>query len=303
MRAARGFIVFSLVALGACNQTPTEITPLARSIGAVDAVLLQVTSLAPLQADIEGVYHLWSLGERNRSDLLGAFLVDTGGQIVDENGAPKNDFTGDGIEIRDTLGLLITIEQPGASPSTPRGMQILAGTFVEGVAELTVPISPAIRDASGSLRVFTPTDGVGNNEGSGVWMQQADGSPSLSIPDTTAALQYETFIDIGGLSLPVGRFEVADAADTVNPFSEGLFPAPGRPGEDLLRNAPEGFVFPANLSGARVTISLEGRTNDFARQSQLIVLEVILPGGLIGGEQIRFVNRAASFPTGKAILY
>ena len=297
-------VAFCLVALGACTQTPTEITPLPRAIGEVAAVLLQVTSLAPLQADTEGVYYLWSLQERNQSAPLGSFFVDAGGQIVDENGVPKREFTADDFSIRKTLGLLITIEQPGAAPSNPTGMQILSGTFIEGVADLTVPISSAIREASGSLRVFTPTDGVDNNESSGVWMQQADGSPSLTIPDTSAALLYETFIDVGAQFLPVGRFDTADEADTVNQFSEELFPAPDRPGEDLLRNAPEGLVFPIDLSGARVTISLEGRgASDFARQSQLIVLEVILPGGLIGGEQIHFVNRTVSFPTGKAVLY
>ena len=76
-------------------------------------------------------------------------------------------------------------------------MQIISGTFIDRVAELTVPISSSITSASGTLRVFTPTDGPDTNENSGVWMVDAAGEPSLNMPDTSAALQYETFIEIG----------------------------------------------------------------------------------------------------------
>jgi len=299
----RSSLGVALLLATSCNQTPTEITPLPRAIGEVESVLLQVDNLAPLDTATQGVYFLWALLERNQAESLGPFFIDESGQIVDDTGAVKSQFTSDGFSIRRTLGLLITIELPGTSPGSPSGMQILSGTFVDGVADLTVPISRDIRNAAGSLRVFTPTDGPDTNETSGFWMQDRNGDPSLDTPDTTAALVYETFIDISGRSLPVGRFEVPDAADDVNQYSEELFPAPERPGEDLLRNAPEGLSFPTDISGARVTISLEGRRNDFVQRSQLVVLEAILPLGLRGGEQIAFVNRTDSFPTGKGVLF
>lgn len=301
--ASRLVIVALVASLSACSQTPTEVTPLTRAIGEIRSVLLQVSNLEPLDPAIGGTYHFWALGSRNQANLLGAFFVQAGGGIVDSAGVPIEEFSSDSFSINSTLGLLITIEPPGQTPTRPAGSQVMSGTVIDGVADLTVPISPEILTARGSVRVFTPSDGPNTNETSGLWMQLADGSPSLEIPDTTAALQFETFIEINGVSVSLGRFEAADQADTVNRFNSELFPLPERPGEDLLTAAPEGLSFPIDISGARVTISLEGRIGDFARQGQFIVFEAILPLGLVGGEQIPFTNLAASFPFGKAVLF
>ena len=301
----RSLFALSLILVGACNQTPTEITPLPRALGEVEAVRVNMSSLAPLDQATEGSYILWGLGERNQTTRLGEFFIDrTSGAVVDANGAPLDTFSSTDVALRTLQGILVTIE---ANPSTdsPTGMQLISGTFVDRVAALTVPISSDITSASGSLRVFTPTDGPRNNENAGVWMVDAAGAPSLSMPDTTAALQFETFIDVGGQNLNVGRFDVVDNRDDFCRFCASIpaFPQPERPGDDLLLNPPSGLVFPIDLSGATVRISLEGRFNDFAQQSQLIVLEAVLPSGLVGGEIVAFANLAASFPSGQAVLY
>ncbi len=287
----------------ACNQTPTEITALPRAVGEIDAVWLQLSGLKPLDPATEGVYHLWAIGQRNRSNSLGAFFINASGQITDANGVPRTQFPANGFSLQNTRSLLITIEASADAPNSPAGTQILTGTFVDGVANLSVPISTNIRNAAGSVRIFTPTDGPDTNENSGFWFQDANGDPSLDLPDTTAALSYEVFVEVGGMTIPVGRFERPDTADDNNRFSSTAFPAPERPGEDLLVNPPEGLTFPLDLSGARITISLEGRFNDSPQRSQLIVLEVVLPAGVAGGEQIAMVNRTDSFPSGKALLY
>lgn len=293
-----------LIGLAACGDTPTQITPLPRAVGEVQGVLLQVDSLEPLDPATQGIYYVWALRERNQAERLGSFFIDAAGQIVDEAGAPITRFTSEEFEVRRTLRLLITIEIPGEPPESPSGMQILTGTFIDGVATLVVPISTAITEASGSLRVFTPTDGPATNEASGLWMVDAAGEPTLSIPDSTGALTYETFIELGGQTINLGRFEVGDETDDNNRFSAEQFDPPAAPGEDLLLNAPEGLTFPTDLSGARVTVSLEGRVNDFISRSQLIVLDATLPAGLQGGEIVPFVNRAAvTFPVGKAVLF
>lgn len=298
----RSLLILGLVLVGACNQTPTETTPLVRALGEVEAVRINMEGLAPLT---EGTYILWGLGERNQAGRLGEFFVDpTTGEVVDANGAPLDAFTTDDITLRTLQGILVTIEvNPGTE--TPTGMQVISGTFIDRVAALTVPISSGITSATGSLRVFTPTDGPDTNENSGFWMVDDAGEPSLDMSDTSAALQYETFIEIGGQNINVGRFDVVNRRDDFCRFCADFeeFPQPERPGDDLLLNAPGGLLFPIDISGGIVRISLEGRVNDFAQQSQLIVLEAVLPFGLIGGEIIGFTNLTASFPTGQAVLF
>lgn len=252
----------------------------------------------------QGVYMLWGLGERNEARLLSPFYIDESGAVVDVNGVPIDTFTTDEVAMRTLQGILVTIEL-GAESESPTGMQVISGTFIDRVADLTVPISSDITSANGTLRVYTPTDGPATNENSGFWMVDALGEPSLNMPDTTAALQYETFIEIGGQNLNLGRFDLVDREDDVCRFCAEIeeFPQPERPGDDLLQNPPDGLVFPTDISGAIVRISLEGRVNDFVQQSQLIVLEAFLPSGLVGEEIVGFTNLAASFPTGQAVLY
>ena len=294
-------LIAALAATIGCGGTPTEVTALPRAVGEVDGVLLRAEGLAPLTG-LEGRYHAWALLERSRTESLGPFLVDEVGTIVDADGNPIESFTSDAFNIRETLGILITIESPTRGGDSPGGFQLLSGVFIDGVAELTVPIDSAIREATGSLRVFTPTDGPDSNENAGVWAVNADGSPALDLPDTTGALLYETFVDIDGQSLTLGRFDLADRADTICRFCGDLDP-PAGPGDDLLFNPPAGLLFPADLSGARVTISLESRVDDVATRSQLVILEAVLPLGLRGGEQVAMINRAGNFPTATAVLY
>ena len=296
-------VVWALL-LPACNQTPTEITPLPRAIGEVEAILVNLTSLQPLDPATEGIYYLWALLERNESESLGAFNIGAGGQMVDTTGATVREFRSDQFPLRETLGMLVTIETYDAdAPEAPSGMQMLSGTFIEGVATLTVPISSAITSANGSLRIFTPTDGPQTNETSGFWMVDGNGAPSISLPDTTAALVYETFVDINGSSLAVGRFDRADQADDFCRFCDDVTLAPERPGDDLLTNAPAGLAFPTSLAGARITVSLEGRTGVIRTRSQLVVLEGFVPIGVTPGATVPLINRANSFPFGKAVLF
>jgi hypothetical protein len=303
---AASLLAVAAALIGGCNQTPTEITPLPRALGEVTAVNVILDGLVPLEAALTGTYVIWGLADRSQATKLGIFYVDpVNGDIVDEGGNPIASFTSDDVALRKLQGILVTIEVDPQGVEGPTGMQVLSGTFIDRVASLTVPISTGIVSASGNLRVYTPTDGPDTNENSGVWMVDLAGEPSLSMPDTTAALQYETFIEVRGQNLNLGRFDLVNTRDDFCRFCASFeeFPQPLRPGDDLLLNAPDGLVFPIDLSGATVRISLEGRVSDFVTQSQLIVLEAVLPSGLRGDEIVGFTNLAANFPTGRAVLY
>lgn len=283
----------------ACN-TPTEVSPLARSLGQVRGMVLEVEGLLPLGIE-DAAYALWAFEDDGTPRSLGEFNIGPGGNPVDAEGNPIERFTTDS-NIINALSVLITVRLPGGSTNQPSDWRVLSGPIVEGVASLRVPGPGEIQGASGSFRVFTPTDGPGTNEGSGIWAVDVDGDPTLDLPATTRAFTYELFLVVGGDPLTLGRFNDPESADTSNRFS-GEEEAPDVPGEDFLQDPPAGLVFPLDLGGTRLIITLEPIIGDLAAPTQFVVLEATLPPGLVGGETISMVNRAAEFPTGTAVLF
>ena len=285
----------------ACGQTPTEFRPLPASLGDVRGVAMGFEQLRPRGED-QGTYAAWINLDRGNVVPLGKFSVNEAGQPLDENGEVIERFEAD-QRVFGAVSVLITIEvNPDAIGNVPAGTAILQGPFFEGIAELVVPVPFGIESAAGRYRVFTPTDGPDTNEGSGVWAIDTEGEPLLDLPPTNNIYAYEHFMIINGTPVIMGRFRAIDAPDTICAHC-GEEVAPEVPGEDFLVNAPEGLVFPADLTGARLIVTLEGIVSDFADPSQLVVMDVILPAGLEGGEIIELTNRTALFPAGRAVIF
>ncbi|MFQ5743722.1 MAG: hypothetical protein ACE5HV_09065 [Acidobacteriota bacterium] len=282
------------------GDTPTEFSPLARAIGKAHSVIFTFQGLRPL-AEGQGLYEAWAVKARDTISL-GRFNINDAGMPVDENGVPIERFTSLDKNIDKAIGMLITIQSPTSIPDRPSAAQILQGTVDKSVAHLTVPAPNGIEEAGGFYRVFTPTDGPDTNEASGLWAISADGTPSLSLSGTTQGFLYEHFIFINNVTVFMGRFSATDQPDSAN-LSSGEQPAPSVPGEDFLQNPPMGLEFPADLSGARLIVTLEPRIGDQLAPSQLVVLEAILPAGLKGGETIVLTNRTAEFPTATALVF
>ena len=301
MRQQRGLsaiLLLTATLVLSCGRTPTEFSPLVRAVGEVRGVLLRFNGLKPLAAE-NGTYEAWALLQRAETASLGRFQINASGQAVDQNGAMIEEFTSDKANLRDAFSVLITIELPMDSDETPSRFQILQGQLLEGIAQLTVPAPSNIGNATGSYRVFTPTDGPGTNESSGAWAIAIDGSPTLFLPPITAGLLYEAFVYVNGIPVTMGRITAGDEPDTGNYFS-GAEPAPRVPGEDFLINHP---AFPIDLSGKRLVLTLESLVDDAALPSQLVVLEGVFSGGLRGGEVLVLSNRSGSFPSGTAVLF
>jgi hypothetical protein len=299
--SAVAVLVASLALLPSCGASPTEFSPLARSLGVVRGMLIQFEGLASLPGD-GSTYEAWALLRNNQTTSIGRFQIDGAGNVIGPDGNPTNSFTSSDETLQEAVAVLVTIEQPGDDDSVPSLNQILQGPIFEGVARLTVPASPTLTSATGTYRIFTPTDGPGTNETSGAWALAQDGSPGLVLPTTTATFFYEAFVEIDGNAVSLGRFQVANEADGANPYS-GDGDAPAVPGEDLLQNAPSPLTFPLDLSGARLIVSLEARGNDPLGPSQLVILETVLPPGLVGGESVSLTNRASELPSGQAVFY
>lgn len=300
MRRSFVFSVLILLTMQGCGSTPREFNPLPAAFGDLRGLALGFEGLLPL-GEGEGRYALW-LNLENRDVVgLGPFNVNSDGRPVNIFGDVIDRFTAD-TNLFSAVSVLITIAPAGLPGATPGQAAILQGPFLDGVAELRVPAPLLVGGASGSYRVFTPTDGPDTAEGSGVWSMDVDGGPLLVLPPLNNIYAWEHYMIIDGRTLSMGRFNSPILPDFINPFS-GPQPAPPFPGEDFLENAPEGIVFPADLAGARLLLTLEPIFDDTIDPSQLVVLEAILPGGLQGGEIIQLTNRTAEFPTGTAAIF
>jgi len=300
-RYARSVLLVAVALLPACGDPPVVPSPLPRALGDVRGVIAVFEGLRTLPEEV-GIYGLW-ISSTDKTGFLGTFNINASGQTVDSNGNLIERFTTPDVNLANALSVVVTIELNTSNPETPSGNVILQGPFDEGVARLRVPIPEAINSAAGTYRVFTPTDGPNTNEASGVWAIDAEGNPTLDLPEATAGYVYEHFIFIEGREIIMGRFNVTDELDSVNAYIDDLFPPPEVPGDDFLRNDPAGLTFPTNLGGSRLIVTLEPRILDNIHPSQLVVLEATLPLGLVGGETITMFNRTTNFPTGTVIQF
>jgi len=192
----------------------------------------------------------------------GKFIVDAGVAFY-LNNTPVPCFNVDGLEAAETL--VVTIEPAGDTDAVPADTHIVAGDVTDGAATLTVDHPAAIGTdfaaAAGTFLLATPTDGPGF-ELSGIWFLELPGSTvSLELPELPAGWTYEGWAVIEDTPVTSGRFLRPDTADDFDGFS-GDQGGPPRPGEDYLRNAPDGLTFPVDLSGHTVVVSVEPEPDD-----------------------------------------
>lgn len=292
-------LVLSMAIMG-CGETPRQFRPLPAAIGDVRGIAMGFENLQRLEQG-EGIYAGWVRLDNGDVIGLGTFNVDTDGRPVNRDGEFIDRFSSP-ESLFNSVSIVITVEPSGNAGPQPGSAAILQGPFLDGVAQMSVPAPLLIDQSGGSYRVFTPTDGPDTNENSGVWAVDEDGEASLQLPPLNNVYSYEHYMIIDGQTVTMGRFVSPDAPDFINRFSGPLEPPPF-PGEDFLQNAPPGLVFPTDLSGTRLLVTLEPTLDDTIDPSQLVILEAVLPAGLQGGETIQLTNRTGDFPTGTAAIF
>ena len=204
---------------------------------------------------------------------LGSDYVYEGWIIVDGNPVSTGTFTSvkfpqkfnvDADLLEAATTFVLSIEPSDDADPAPSNTKILAGDFSGDNAD--VSSSGIVGDFSmsaGKYILATPTNGPNTNELSGVWfLDLSSGSPSvgLDLPELSNGWKYEGWTVIDGMPVSSGTFtDVADFDDnaTTTSFKGELGDGPPFPGEDYLQNAPSGLMFPTNLQGATVVISVE----------------------------------------------
>jgi len=166
-----------------------------------------------------------------------------------------------------------------------------------------------MENALATMRLFTPTQDDDNDLG-GLWfvdlvIEDGDSTitPGLNIPAFRNGWMYESFIDISGQHISLGKFSNPQLADQSFAFS-----GPGRneftlfPGEDFLNNPPAGMNFPLDLSNGVVSVTLSPVFSDTLINTpfETVLFEGTIPAGYSAGQQVDLQPVLTNLPSGTA---
>jgi hypothetical protein len=269
-------------------------------------LVLDFTGLEPLTNGFH--YEGWAITPSGPVST-GKFNVGSGGALVTVGGATISggDFATN-VDLDAATAIVITIEPAGDVDAVPAATKVLAGALAARSATLQISATQALgtsfSTAAGKFILATPTNGMNNNETSGIWvLELVGGSPvaGLSLPTLPAGWVYEGWAVINGTPVTSGTFSSVSSADASAPFS-GPQPGPPFPGEDYLENAPSGLTFPTNLSGGMAVITVEPVPDDSPAPFTLKPLTGAIPANAADHMTFSMTLNSASFPTGTATV-
>ena len=248
------------------------------------------------------VYEGWAIVD-GEAVSTGRFVVDEGGGLLDDAGEAVDAFE---VDATAATTFVLTIEPTDDPDPAPSEVHLLAGDIVDGAATLTIDHPAAIgtdfSEAAGSVEVAVPTArDLPGAETSGIWFFSG-GSGSLTLPVLPAGWVFEGWAVLDGIPVSTGRFLDPNAADDNRQFS-GDGDGPATPGEDFIRNAPEGLTFPTTVGGATVVVSVEPDPDDSPDPFVLKPLVGELPAEVTPFSEHPLGNTGVStFPTGTATV-
>ena len=264
-------------------------------------------STEQLQLNLSGLEDLGSDYTYEGWIIVDGTPVTTGTFDVDANGAlSKTSFDVDAADLESATTFVLTIEPSPDNDPAPSDVHILAGDFSGASADLGVGHGAALGNdfiaATGTYILATPTDGMNNNERSGLWFLDptAGPGPGLDLPTLPAGWKYEGWAVIDGTPVSTGTFTDPAKADDSAPFS-GSLDGPPFPGEDFIINAPTGLNFPTELRGGTAVISIEPSPDN--SPAPFLLKPLVSPIGGDAADHTPFQmsnNATATNPTGTA---
>jgi len=173
-------------------------------------------------------------------------------------------YTVDAEQLASATAFVLSIE-PAVDPDpAPADTKILAGDFSGNSASVNSNnIVADLTTSTGKYILATPTDTDDTNEESGIWFLDNTVDPAvqgLELPTLSAGWKYEGWVVFDGTPISTGTFTDAGVADDnaeTSIYKGDAGNGPAYPGEDFLQNAPSGLMFPTDLKGRTVVISVE----------------------------------------------
>lgn len=225
----------------------------------------KIPTTSNLTLNIDGLENLGSDYKYEGWIIVNGSPVSTGVFTVDDSGKlSKTSFEVDRLQLAAASKFVLSIEPTNDTDPAPAATKILAGDFSgTNAAVSSKNMVGDFSNSTGKYILATPTDGMMNNERSGIWfLDLAGGSPAigLSLPTLPAGWKYEGWVVMNGTPVSTGTFTAVDMADdnaATSTFKGDMGNGPGYPGEDYIKNPPAGLTFPTDLRGTTAVISVE----------------------------------------------
>lgn len=220
---------------------------------------------ANLTLNISGLENLGTGFKYEGWVIVNGTPVSTGTFDVNDSGElSQTTFSIDASNLAAATKFVLSVEPSPDNDPAPAATKILMGDFSGSSANVSsTGIVGDFSSSRGKYILATPTDGMSNNETSGVWfLDNSSGSAvaGLSLPTLSAGWKYEGWAVIDGTPVSTGTFTAVDSADdnaATSTFKGDVNNGPGYPGEDFIQNAPAGLTFPTDLRGKTIVISVE----------------------------------------------
>lgn len=242
-------LVLSMLVFASCNKNNDSTSTLTLSLNGLEDL------------GTNYVYEGWIMV--NGSPVSsGRFTVNSNGQLS------KTSFSISDDQLKSATAFILTIEPATNDNPAPSEVHLVAGDFNGSTGTVSVSHAAALANnfstASGKYVLATPTDGGSmNNEESGVWfLDNTSGmaAAGLNLPTLPAGWKYEGWVVFNGKPISTGTFTnpaLADSNASTSVYKGNSGNGPSFPGEDFLQNAPAGLIFPTDLRGKTVAISIE----------------------------------------------
>jgi hypothetical protein len=275
-------------------------------------VTLSFQNLQRLEGGLN--YQAWVVQSDNgtyRRYPMAIFNVDENGQTRDPmSGALIGEIQTD-VDPIEVFAVQVTIEYSETMVSSASSIYLLGGFVSEGTGELTVDSELAVgiffEAMTGKYTLMTPTDDDKSNEFSGIWFAQGSEDawePGLFLPPAPDGWVYEGWVAQGSDTLSTGKFFSPETPDPTDLYGGGLHLLPV-PGQDYLKNPPEGFTFPMDFSGGYVLVTLEP-WNEFdvlpAEPFPWRLFEADIPTQPVAQTIYGLTSLYSSFPTGTVVV-
>lgn len=263
-----GALAIGLLATSCANDDDTILAPINSTLS------VNLSGLENLGTDYK--YEGWV--------IVDGAPVSTGLFTVDDSGIPsQTTFSINSAQLAVATKFVLSIEPTVDIDPGPSNTKILAGDFSGNNASVNSNVVADFSSATGTYILATPTDGMNNNEFSGVWfLDNSSGSAvtGLTLPTLAAGWKYEGWAVINGTPVSTGTFTDATMADenaATSPFKGNMGNGPGYPGEDYIQNAPTDLTFPTDLKGMTIVVSVEPFPDNSASPFTLKPLAHMVP--------------------------